>query len=63
LPGVIAYTWIGAGLGAAFDAGQSPDLATFARQLAPAFAALASLSLAPILIRRLRPTAPAPEET
>ncbi len=63
LPGVIAYTWIGAGLGAAFDAGQSPDLATFARQLAPAFAALAALSLAPILIRHLRPTAPAPEET
>lgn len=63
LPGVFAYTWIGAGLGAAFDAGQSPDLTTFARQLAPAFAALAALSLAPILIRWLRPTAAATEES
>lgn len=55
LPGVIAYTWIGAGLGAAFDAGQTPDFATFARQLAPAFAVLGALSLAPIVIRWLRP--------
>ncbi len=55
LPGVIAYTWIGAGLGAAFDAGQTPDFATFARQLAPAFAVLGALALAPVLIRWLRP--------
>jgi uncharacterized membrane protein YdjX (TVP38/TMEM64 family) len=52
IPGVIAYTWIGAGLGAAFDAGRTPDLATFARQLAPAFAALALLALSPAIYQR-----------
>jgi uncharacterized membrane protein YdjX (TVP38/TMEM64 family) len=54
LPGVIAYTWIGAGLGAAFDAGQTPDFSTFARQLGPAFAVLGVLALAPIFINWLR---------
>lgn len=63
LPGVIAYTWIGAGLGAAFDAGESPDLATFARQLLPAFAALGALSLAPVIVRLFRAKSPASSET
>ncbi|HCK85370.1 MAG TPA: TVP38/TMEM64 family protein [Hyphomonadaceae bacterium] len=54
LPGVVAYTWIGAGLGAIFDAGGAPDLASFARQLAPAFIALGLLSLAPVIIGRFR---------
>lgn len=54
LPGVLAYTWIGAGLGAAFDAGQTPDLGIFAGELAPAFVSLGLLSLAPALVRRLR---------
>jgi len=54
IPGVIAYTWIGAGLGAAFDAGQAPDLGAFARQLAPAFAALALLAIAPAIYRRFK---------
>mgnify|MGYP000036760390 CR=1 FL=1 len=58
IPGVIAYTWIGAGLGAAFDAGQAPDLAAFARELAPAFIALALLAIAPAIYRRFkRPSA------
>lgn len=52
IPGVIAYTWIGAGLGAAFDAGQAPDVAAFARELAPAFIALAALALAPAIYRQ-----------
>lgn len=51
IPGVIAYTWIGAGLGAAFDAGEAPDVAAFARELAPAFIALAALALAPAIYR------------
>lgn len=55
IPGVLAYTWIGAGLGAAFDAGQTPDLAGFGRQLLPAFIALALVSIAPVLLKRLRP--------
>lgn len=54
LPGVVAYTWIGAGLGAAFDAGEAPDLAAFARELAPAFVALAVLAIAPALYRRFK---------
>jgi uncharacterized membrane protein YdjX (TVP38/TMEM64 family) len=54
IPGVIAYTWIGAGLGAAFDAGAAPDLAAFARELAPAFVALAALAIAPAIYRRFK---------
>ncbi|PZO50706.1 MAG: TVP38/TMEM64 family protein [Alphaproteobacteria bacterium] len=59
IPGVIAYTWIGAGLGAAFDAGEAPDVASFARQLAPAFIALALLAIAPAIYRHFKPPKPA----
>lgn len=59
VPGVIAYTWIGSGLGAAFDAGAAPALGDFAKALLPAFFLLAALSLAPALIKRLRRKAPA----
>lgn len=54
IPGVIAYTWIGAGLGAAFDAGEAPDVAAFARELAPAFIALAALAIAPAIYRQFK---------
>ena len=54
IPGVIAYTWIGAGLGAAFDAGEAPDIAAFARELAPAFVALAALAIAPAIYSRFK---------
>jgi len=54
IPGVIAYTWIGAGLGAAFDAGEAPDVAAFARELAPAFIALAALAIAPASYRQFK---------
>jgi uncharacterized membrane protein YdjX (TVP38/TMEM64 family) len=54
IPGVIAYTWIGAGLGAAFDAGEAPDVAAFARELAPAFIALAALAIAPAIYSRFK---------
>lgn len=59
LPGVLAYTWIGSGLGAAFDSGEEPNIAGFAKQLLPAFFALAAVSLAPVLIKRLRRKQPA----
>jgi uncharacterized membrane protein YdjX (TVP38/TMEM64 family) len=59
LPGVVAYTWIGSGLGAAFDSGEEPNIAGFAKQLLPAFFALAAVSLAPVLIKRLRGKQPA----
>jgi uncharacterized membrane protein YdjX (TVP38/TMEM64 family) len=54
LPGVVAYTWIGSGLGAAFDNGSEPNIGAFARQLLPAFLALAAVSIAPVLVKRLR---------
>jgi uncharacterized membrane protein YdjX (TVP38/TMEM64 family) len=53
IPGVVAYTWIGSGLGAAFDAGNEPEIGAFAKQLLPAFFALAAVSLLPIAIKRL----------
>jgi uncharacterized membrane protein YdjX (TVP38/TMEM64 family) len=58
VPGVLAYTWIGSGLGAAFDAGAEPNLSNFARQLLPAFIALALVSLAPALIKQFGPKKP-----
>ena len=59
IPGTVAYTWIGSGLGAAFDSGRAPNLQSFASQLAPAFLALAAVSIAPTLIKRLRAGKPA----
>ncbi len=53
IPGVLAYTWIGSGLGAALDAGEEPDLGTFALKLAPAFIALFVVSLIPVAYKRL----------
>ncbi|MCA8899965.1 MAG: TVP38/TMEM64 family protein [Hyphomonas sp.] len=52
IPGVIAYTWIGAGLGATFAAGEDPDIASVARNLLPAFAALGVVSLMPVLWKK-----------
>jgi uncharacterized membrane protein YdjX (TVP38/TMEM64 family) len=54
VPGVVAYAWIGSGLGAAFDAGTEPNVTGFARQLLPAFLALALVSLAPAVVKRFR---------
>ena len=48
IPGVVAYTWIGAGLGATFAAGENPDIASVAANLVPAFAALGVVSLMPV---------------
>ena len=52
IPGVIAYTWIGAGLGATFAAGENPDIASVAGNLVPAFAALAVVSLMPVVWKK-----------
>ncbi len=59
IPGVIAYTLIGSGLGAAFDSGHEPDIAGFVRPLLPAFFALAAVSLLPVVIKRFRTRKPA----
>jgi uncharacterized membrane protein YdjX (TVP38/TMEM64 family) len=53
IPGVIAYTWIGAGLGATFAAGEDPNIASIARNLVPAFAALGVVSLIPVAYKKL----------
>jgi uncharacterized membrane protein YdjX (TVP38/TMEM64 family) len=59
IPAVVAYAWIGSGLGAAFDAGAEPDIAGFAAQLAPAFLALAAVSVAPAVFKRFSKKKPA----
>jgi len=55
IPGVLAYTWIGAGLGATFAAGEDPDLASVAGNLIPAFIALGVVSLLPVAFKKLFP--------
>ncbi len=54
VPGVLAYSWLGAGLGDVFDAGGELDLGGFFAKLAPAFVALAVVSLLPVAIKRIR---------
>lgn len=54
IPGVVAYTWIGAGLGGIFDRGDELDLSGFFAQIAPPMAALAFVSLIPIVIKKFR---------
>lgn len=53
VPGVVAYTWIGAGLGATFAAGDEPDFAAIARNLIPAVIALGVVSLLPVAYKKL----------
>ncbi len=55
IPGVLAYTWIGAGLGATFAAGEEPDFASIARNLIPAVVALAIVSLLPVAYKKFFP--------
>ena len=53
VPGVIAYTWIGAGLGATFAAGEDPDFASVAQNLLPAGIALVIVSLIPVAWKKI----------
>lgn len=53
LPGTLAYSWIGAGLGATFDQGKTPDLGSFAGKLFLPFSALVLISLMPAIYKRL----------
>lgn len=55
IPGVIAYTWIGAGLGATFARGEDPDLGSVFRNLLPAAIALVFVSLLPVAWKKLFP--------
>ena len=55
IPGVVAYTWIGAGLSATFARGEDPDLSSVFRNLLPAAIALAVVSLLPVAWKKLFP--------
>jgi uncharacterized membrane protein YdjX (TVP38/TMEM64 family) len=53
IPGTLVYASIGAGLGAVFDAGQTPSLSLIARpEILVGLIGLASLSLAPVFFRK-----------
>ena len=61
IPGVIAYTWVGSGLGATFAAGEDPNLGIIAKNMLPALAALGVVSLIPVAYKKItgRKTEPA----
>lgn len=52
IPGVIAYTWVGAGLGSTFAEGGTPDLTSVFKNLLPAVIALLVVSLLPIIWKK-----------
>lgn len=53
IPGVVAYTWIGASLGATFDAGETQTLFDAVKNFLPAFVALALVALLPVAYKKL----------
>ena len=55
IPGVIAYTWVGAGLGATFARGEDPDLTSVFHNLLPAAIALLIVSLLPVAWKKFFP--------
>ncbi|WP_300379924.1 VTT domain-containing protein [Henriciella sp.] len=52
IPGVVAYTWIGASLGMTFDAGDTESLFDVVKNFVPAFIALAVVALLPVIYRK-----------
>lgn len=53
IPGVVAYTWLGSGLGATFAAGEDPNLAIIAKNMLPALAALGLVALIPVIYKKI----------
>ena len=53
IPGVVAYTWIGASLGATFDAGETENLFDVVKNFIPAFVALAVVALLPVIYKKI----------
>ncbi len=53
IPGVVAYTWLGSGLGATFAAGEDPNLASIAKNMIPALAALGVVALIPVIYKKV----------
>ncbi len=60
IPGAIVFTWIGVGVGAVFDRGEDPDLSLLwePHVLGPILG-LCMLAVMPIIVKSLRPKAPA----
>lgn len=54
IPGVVAYTWVGAGLSETFARGEDPDLQSVFRTMLGPSLALMGVSLLPVLIKRFR---------
>ncbi|WP_084420155.1 TVP38/TMEM64 family protein [Henriciella litoralis] len=52
IPGVLAYTWIGASLGATFDAGETQSLLGAVTNFIPAFVALGVVALLPVAYKK-----------
>lgn len=63
MPGVFAYTWLGAGLGGIFDRGEELNLSGLFSQIAPPMIALALVSLLPVAIKTFRKKAGTPATT
>lgn len=63
IPGVIAYTLVGSGLGATFAAGEDPNLAVIAKNMVPALAALGVVSLMPVAFKMYKARKSAAAET
>ena len=53
IPGVVAYTWVGSGLGATFAAGEDPNLGIIAKNMLPALAALGVVALIPVIYKKI----------
>ena len=53
IPGVVAYTWIGASLGATFDAGETESLFDVVKNFIPAFIALGAVALLPVVYKKI----------
>ena len=53
IPGVVAYTWIGASLGVTFDAGETQSLFDVIGNFFPAFLALGAVALLPVLYKKI----------
>ena len=55
IPGTLVFTWVGAGLGAVFARGESPDLGIiFDPHILGPMLGLAALSLLPVVIKAVR---------
>ena len=55
MPGTAVYTWVGAGLGAVFAAGQTPNLGIiFEPQILGPLLGLGALALIPVIVKFFR---------